>query len=93
MTKLSSFGVKAVRAVPTNTDVFSCALSGDYRFGILLYDACTAVLLIMYVHNLALVFMSPETATTNPWRNLFSKGKIAVVAVDEAHCISEWLVP
>lgn len=41
---------------------------------------------------LALVFMSPETAITTPWRNLFREGKIALVAIDEAHCISEWLV-
>ena len=36
--------------------------------------------------------MSPETAVSNPWRQLFREGKIAAVAVDEAHCISEWLV-
>ena len=41
---------------------------------------------------LASVFMSPETAITKPWRKLFKEGKIAIVAIDEAHCISEWLV-
>ena len=32
--KLSSVGVKAVRAVSSNKDVYSSVLSGEYRFGI-----------------------------------------------------------
>ena len=38
--------------------------------------------------------MSPETAMMVPWRNLFSNRefkKLAIIAVDEAHCIVEWL--
>ena len=40
------------------------------------------------------VFISPETVQSKEWRQLFTelKGKVAVVAVDEAHCISEWLI-
>ena len=44
------------------------------------------------MHAFASVFMSPETAITKPWRKLFKEGKIAIIAIDEAHCISEWLV-
>lgn len=43
------------------------------------------------------VFTPPETAVSPPWRDLFStpvfKEELAEVAVDEAHCISEWLRP
>lgn len=40
------------------------------------------------------VFISPETAQSKEWRSLFCelKGRIATVAVDEAHCIPEWLI-
>ena len=40
--------------------------------------------------------MSPETLQVREWRSVLSgevfKEQIVVVAVDEAHCISEWLV-
>ena len=40
--------------------------------------------------------MSPESAVGQPWRQLFGMQcftcKLALIAVDEAHCISEWLV-
>ena len=36
--------------------------------------------------------MSPETAIADPWRKLLKEAKVALVAIDEAHCISEWLV-
>lgn len=41
-----------------------------------------------------LVFMSPETAVNKPWRELFARrhfqSRVVVVAIDEAHCITEW---
>lgn len=56
------------------------------------------VLLLLTYHDLLLlvVFMSPETATSLPWIKLFStscyKRNLVLIAVDEAHCISDWLV-
>ena len=38
--------------------------------------------------------MSPETAVAAEWRRVFTnayvKLKLALIAVDEAHCITEW---
>ena len=40
--------------------------------------------------------MSPETATIRPWRNLFGERyyrvHLVLLAIDEAHCVYEWLV-
>ena len=42
------------------------------------------------------VFMSPECAIKPPWRLIYTtpygKNNIVLVAVDEAHCIEDWLV-
>ena len=42
------------------------------------------------------VFMSPENATSKPWCTVFEdeyvKKNLVLVAVDEAHCISDWSV-
>lgn len=42
------------------------------------------------------VFMSPESAVNPPWRALFTadyvKRNLALVAIDEAHCIVDWSV-
>ena len=41
-----------------------------------------------------IVFMSPEVGVQCPWRNIFQttvfKKHLALLAVDEAHCIPEW---
>ena len=38
--------------------------------------------------------MSPESAISLPWRNIFRspyfEENLALVAIDEAHCIPEW---
>ena len=68
---------------------------GKYKFGI----QCSLDVGSMHVfseyHN-DLVLMSPETATSAPWRNVFGeqylKANLCSVAVDESHCIVEWLV-
>ena len=49
-------------------------------------------LLSLYV--LPVVMMPPEVATTS-WRSVFEKEhvkKLVLIAIDEAHCICEWLV-
>ena len=42
-----------------------------------------------------LVLMSPETAALPPWCGVFLdkdfRKKLTLIAVDEAHCIAEWL--
>ena len=79
-------GIGAVRARPSDAHLFSCALSGEYRFGMVVkFSNKTSNICII------LVFMSPETAVRDPWRRIFSCDKLVIVAFDEAHCIAEWL--
>ena len=39
--------------------------------------------------------MSPEIAVDKPWRDIFTsthfKKELVIVAIDEAHCIPQWL--
>ena len=41
--------------------------------------------------------MSPESATTSPWKQLYKEKSfnqhLVLIAIDEAHCIHEWSVP
>ena len=58
-------------------------------FTVILCSPSNAVIWII------LVFMSPETLQVREWRSVLSgerfKKQVVLVAVDEAHCISEWL--
>ncbi len=40
--------------------------------------------------ELELVYVSPERAALDSFRRLLERAPIALVAIDEAHCISEW---
>lgn len=40
--------------------------------------------------ELGLLYVAPERASQPHFRDLLSQGKIALFAVDEAHCVSEW---
>jgi len=66
-----------------------------------LVSACSDYLVLIHsaCNNnkfLCVVMMSPEVATSPPLRSLFEnnqfKRNLVLIAVDEAHCICEWLV-
>ena len=39
---------------------------------------------------LDLLYVAPERATGESFRRLISQAKLALIAIDEAHCVSEW---
>ena len=40
--------------------------------------------------ELDLLYVAPERATTEGFRRLLDGAKLALIAIDEAHCVSEW---
>jgi len=40
--------------------------------------------------DLDLLYVAPERATTGAFRRLLSEIPLALIAIDEAHCVSEW---
>ena len=40
--------------------------------------------------ELDLLYVAPERATTEAFRGLVSRANLALIAIDEAHCVSEW---
>ena len=40
--------------------------------------------------DLDLIYVAPERATTGAFRRLIAKIPLALIAIDEAHCVSEW---
>jgi ATP-dependent DNA helicase RecQ len=42
------------------------------------------------VGELALLYVSPERAVQDGFRRMLTKVKIALLAIDEAHCVSQW---
>jgi ATP-dependent DNA helicase RecQ len=40
--------------------------------------------------ELDLLYAAPERATGDSFRRLMSRTKLALIAIDEAHCVSEW---
>jgi ATP-dependent DNA helicase RecQ len=40
--------------------------------------------------ELDLVYVAPERATTSSFRELIEQVPLALIAIDEAHCVSEW---
>ncbi len=67
-----------------------------YRFGMLIESISSVSPVLCGSSSNTAVLMSPETAVARPWKELFRepyfKANLALVAVDEAHCIQEWSV-
>ncbi|MEO6224249.1 MAG: DNA helicase RecQ [Sphingomicrobium sp.] len=40
--------------------------------------------------ELDLLYVAPERATTDSFRQLLARAQLALIAIDEAHCVSEW---
>ena len=40
--------------------------------------------------ELDLLYVAPERASTGDFRDLLDRGRVALFAIDEAHCVSEW---
>ena len=40
--------------------------------------------------QLDLLYVAPERASNESFRNLLSQAKLSLFAIDEAHCVSEW---
>ena len=40
--------------------------------------------------ELDLLYVAPERATTEGFRRLIDRERLALIAIDEAHCVSEW---
>ena len=40
--------------------------------------------------DLDLLYVAPERATTDAFRQLIDQERLALIAIDEAHCVSEW---
>ena len=40
--------------------------------------------------ELDLLYVAPERATTEAFRQLLNRVELALIAIDEAHCVSEW---
>ncbi|MBN2970502.1 DNA helicase RecQ [Roseomonas aeriglobus] len=40
--------------------------------------------------ELDLLYIAPERASTGDFRELLERGRVALFAIDEAHCVSEW---
>ena len=74
-------------------DSLELIAAGEFRFGMHLSLLTHGNLTTCYYYFA--VFMSPETAVKPPWRKLFSNTRFqqnaVMVAIDEAHCIHEWL--
>jgi ATP-dependent DNA helicase RecQ len=40
--------------------------------------------------ELALLYVSPERATLDSFKRLLARAPVALIAIDEAHCVSQW---
>ena len=75
--------------VDSSTDV----TEGKYQFSML--NCCMKLFAEIYNDAINSLF-SPESLQIPTWRKIISsktfEDKLVLIAVDEAHCVSEWLV-
>jgi ATP-dependent DNA helicase RecQ len=53
-------------------------------------DDREAVVSRLLAGELDLLYVAPERATTDDFRRLASRLRVSLIAIDEAHCVSEW---
>jgi len=44
----------------------------------------------LHAGELDLLYVAPERATTDGFRQMIDQERLALIAIDEAHCVSEW---
>ena len=52
--------------------------------------AARAVERAIVASDLDLVYVAPERAVTEPFLDTLARARLALVAIDEAHCVSQW---
>jgi ATP-dependent DNA helicase RecQ len=53
-------------------------------------DARLATIAALSRGELALLYVSPERATLDGFQRLLGRAKVSLLAIDEAHCVSQW---
>lgn len=77
-------------------EVIDVSAAASLRFGVFSeYQFFSLLVCEFEILEINVVFVSPEVIQSKSFREFLSnplvKQRLAIVAVDEAHCISEWL--
>ncbi|MGN0447252.1 MAG: RecQ family ATP-dependent DNA helicase [Acutalibacteraceae bacterium] len=67
-----------------------CDISAAYINSTLSSDELRRTLRLIYEGKSKLVYVAPERLFSNHFLQLCKKVKISLIAVDEAHCVSQW---
>lgn len=88
----SVFGYPAFR--PLQREIIGCVLERRDTLAVLSTgigrDAYIDTLRMVRAGNIKLLYLSPEALATDRIRELLTVSRVDCIAVDEAHCISEW---
>ena len=74
--QVDALGVQGIPATYINSTLSSATLSRR------LYDISQ--------NKYKLIYIAPERLSTEVFKNLFASLEISMIAVDEAHCLSQW---